>query len=324
MTDERVTAPACRSRPGPVGRHHPQYPQAMRGRPVDRGRRPSRRFAGVTATSADRTAADGLAHRDASSNGSWHDGARIGPDGVALSAGQTVRIRLGDPDGPEIAITEPSPVIGGGLATVRRRAEPPLEPSTSAAGPGTQLQHQQQAAHPLMIGRITVGRDADNDVHLPDLLVSRKHAELHIDRADAEIVDLGSANGRSSRAAGDPRARVRGRCDHHRPLLLQLEGSRLVEFVDNGGRRFRGRGPVGVRRRETADARGQFRLPARSLLAVVGPSGAGKSTLLNALTGSAPPTPERSATPAATSTRGTTSCGDASATCRRTTCCTPR
>ena len=54
------------------------------------------------------------------------------------------------------------------------------------------------------------------------------------------------------------------------------------------------------------------------MMAVIGPAGAGKSTLLNALTGKRPGDHgQRASTTTATCTRTTTSCGSASAWCRR-------
>ena len=44
-------------------------------------------------------------------------------------------------------------------------------------------------------GPVAMGRDSSNAVRLHDTEVSRRHAELRLDREGYRIVDLGSANG---------------------------------------------------------------------------------------------------------------------------------
>jgi len=240
--------------------------------------------------------------RDVSTNGSWHNGVRLDGSGLLVRQTGTVRIFLGDPRGPEVVITyeapapppvaappaAPSPGRQRGMATVlRRRTELP------AGGPSigglTQLEHQQKEAHPLAIGRITVGRDPRSDLHLPDLMVSRHHAELRVQQGEAEIVDLGSANGTFVNGQRVTQAQVYdGDVITIGHYLLQVEGSRLVEFVDTGDVSFEAEGLAVFAGPKQLMHDVSFRLPARTLLAVVGPSGAGKSTLLNALTGFRP------------------------------------
>jgi hypothetical protein len=49
---------------------------------------------------------------------------------------------------------------------------------------------------PLKVGVNTIGRTAENDIHLKDGSMSRRHAELHWDGRDqCVVVDLGSTNG---------------------------------------------------------------------------------------------------------------------------------
>jgi ABC-type multidrug transport system ATPase subunit len=146
------------------------------------------------------------------------------------------------------------------------------------------------AGHRVGGERIAIGRLPDNDVVLDDLLVSRRHAELHRCAGGWRVVDLASANG----------TYVNGRRVTEKPLcegdvvgvghtLLQLLGDRLVEHLDTGEITFAAHGLVvtikgGARLLDDVG----FALPERSLLAVIGPSGAGKSTLLRALTGVRP------------------------------------
>jgi ABC-type multidrug transport system ATPase subunit len=69
---------------------------------------------------------------------------------------------------------------------------------------------------------------------------------------------------------------------HH---LFQLTGNQLLEFIDRGDVSFEAQGLSVWAGKKQLMHDVSFRLPARTLLAVVGPSGAGKSTLLGALTG---------------------------------------
>jgi ABC-type multidrug transport system ATPase subunit len=243
--------------------------------------------------------------RDVSANGSWCNGVRIDPSGLLLNQTATVRVLLGDPAGPEVVFAYQAPALAPPAATVRpgdapgfgpgtmlrRRDElPPSDPGHSVGAAGvTRLEHQQQAAHDLAVGRITVGRDPSSDVHLPDLLVSRNHAELRIAHNEAEIVDLGSANGTFVNGQRVIQAPVYdGDVITIGHYLLQVEGSRLVEFVDTGDVTFEAEDLAVFAGTKQLMHEVSFQLPARSLLAVVGPSGAGKSTLLNALTGFRP------------------------------------
>jgi len=240
--------------------------------------------------------------RDVSSNGSWHDGAPIDANGLLVRADGTVRVFLGDPVGPEVAITYRAPVVAeavrpgadrqlGPGTMLRRRTElPPSDPGRSLGVAGmTPVEHQQQAAHELAVGRITVGRDPQSDVHLPDLLVSRNHAELRIANNEAEIVDVDSANGTFVNGQRVTQAPVyEGDVITIGHYLLQVEGSQLVEFVDTGDVSFEAQDLAVFAGQKQLMHDVSFRLPARTLLAVVGPSGAGKSTLLNALTGFRP------------------------------------
>jgi ABC transport system ATP-binding/permease protein len=137
---------------------------------------------------------------------------------------------------------------------------------------------------------LRIGRLPDNDVVLDDLLVSRRHAELHRVDGGWQMRDLASANGtyvngqRVSKAAVDPDSVIGiGRS------LLQLAGDRLVTYVDTGDVGFEARELVVTTRQGRRLLDGvSFALDGRSLLAVVGPSGSGKSTLLRALTGFRP------------------------------------
>ena len=138
---------------------------------------------------------------------------------------------------------------------------------------------------------ITLGRGADNDVVVDDLLVSRRHAvlELQPDGSYA-IVDLDSRNGTFVNGRQVQRARLQELdvvgVGHHQFRLVEAG---LEEYVDDGLVSFEASG-LTVRLspdRVLLDDVG-FALDERSFVAVLGPSGSGKSTLLNALTGYRP------------------------------------
>jgi ABC transport system ATP-binding/permease protein len=246
--------------------------------------------------------ADSWRIRDVSSNGSWYKGARIDPDGLPIPRTSELTVHLGTPTGPEVILidrTPPPPDVpvqphGGHQERPTVLARRP----DTAAGPGgppvqsgelTHVEHELRTTHQLFVGRMSIGRSPENDVHLPDLLVSRNHAELRMGRDDVQIVDLGSANGTFVNGQQVTRAQLyQGDVIAIGHYLLQLAGTTLIEFVDGGDVSFEAQGLSVFAGKKQLMHEVSFRLPARTLLAVVGPSGAGKSTLLNALTGFRP------------------------------------
>ena len=234
----------------------------------------------------------GVRVTDVSSNGTWVGGARVAPGGVALPPGGELRLRLGAVDGPEVLVADRTPTADAAATVMPDHPHPvprPSRPAPVANPEQTHIEQPPRSTHSLFTGRMTLGRGPENHIHLPDLLVSRVHAELHIGPQGAEIVDLDSANGtfvnghrvdRTPLFQGDVVA-----VGHY---LLQVDGSTLVEFVDSGDVSFEAQDlSVFAGEKQLMHDVG-FRLPARTLLAVVGPSGAGKSTLLGALTGFRP------------------------------------
>jgi ABC-type multidrug transport system ATPase subunit len=140
---------------------------------------------------------------------------------------------------------------------------------------------------------LVLGRALDNDIVVPDLLVSKRHAELRSSAGQYEIVDLGSHNGTFINDARVNRAAVRDgdviAIGHH---WFRVTGSELREYVDEGRvslaavsleRWTSGRGISKLVLRDIT-----FPLAERSLLAVIGAPGAGKTTLCQALTGAQP------------------------------------
>ena len=193
---------------------------------------------------------------------------------------------------------------GGGPARPRSpespgrvTAGPPAVPSAfseissrTSALPGVDRSPTSMIKLPTKIMRI--GRAVDNDLVLPDLEVSRHHAELRrLPTGDYEIVDLGSHNG----------TYVNGRRISSQPLTavdivgigrstFRLSDGQLSQYVDEGDITFAAQDlVVKVAGGKTLLDRVTFPLPEKCLLGVIGPSGAGKSTLLSALTGMRPP-----------------------------------
>ncbi len=144
---------------------------------------------------------------------------------------------------------------------------------------------------PLPAKAMRIGRIADNDLVLPDLEVSRHHAELRRSPSGAyEIIDLDSHNGTyvngrrvSSAVLGESDLVSIGRS------TFRLAGGELRQFVDDGQVTFSAQDlVVKVGGGKILLDHVTFPIPEKSLLAVIGPSGAGKSTLLGALTGMRP------------------------------------
>ena len=140
--------------------------------------------------------------------------------------------------------------------------------------------------------RLHIGRAPDNDIVLPDLSISRRHAELRRMPDGYEIADLGSFNGTFVNGQRITTARVTeddvigiGRATY------RLVGDELQEFIDTGDVSLDARGlTVQLPSGKVILDDVSFPLGERCLLAVIGPSGAGKSTLLGALTGIRPAT----------------------------------
>ena len=235
--------------------------------------------------------------KDTSANGIWISGRKVGG---ATATGQPVTIRLGANDGPEVVLT---PVGATGVSApavtpTTADEQTVLPDSTKAAQARAKASFDRTAAtsmkgvqrvHALTQGTVTIGRGVDNRISISDLLASRHHAELRVRGDQVEVIDLASANGTFVNGHRVTHAPVAQRdvvaVGHH---LFQLEGTSLIEYLDSGDVTFEVR-DISVwagQKRLMHDV--TFRLPGKSLLAVVGPSGAGKSTLLKALTGFSP------------------------------------
>lgn len=233
---------------------------------------------------------------DVSRNGIWYNGDRI----ESITIAGEIRVRLGSPSGPQVVLTtlpsnldEAHTCLAG--SPVHTREPHPgkgVDANRLGARGGAgrdRLGVDDHSTHQLSNGVISVGRSTHNDIVVHDLLVSRRHAELHVDRNSVAVVDLGSANGTFVNGQRVTWASLQQRdviaIGHH---LFQLQGTTLIGFVDSGNIRLEAHDLSSWAGRKRLMHDISFRLPERSLLAVVGPSGAGKSTLLGALTGFRP------------------------------------
>lgn len=219
-----------------------------------------------------------------STNGTYADGRRIHEWGV----GPGSVLRFGSvADGPRAVLIgrEPPPPAAPTPAA-------PERPSAVRTPSATGTFRQPTSVRPLPTRTVRIGRAADNDLVIDDLVVSRRHAELRVlPDGRYEIVDLASHNG--TYLNGQPVARAPLSPGDivgvgHRAFCLV--GDELQEYVDTG------EVSLDVQELTVAVDRGRktlldkisFPVGEKCLLAVVGPSGAGKSTLLNALTGLRP------------------------------------
>ncbi|MFJ3670948.1 FHA domain-containing protein [Streptomyces sp. NPDC090106] len=205
-----------------------------------------------------------------STNGTYADGHRVhewdvGPGSV---------IHFGTADGPRVVLVAPE------------------RPSAVSMPRLTGTFRQPTSVRPIPTRTVRIGRAAENDLVIDDLVVSRRHAELRA-RPDGthEIVDLGSHNGTFLNGAPVDRA-VLGPGDvvgigHFAYCLV---GDQLQEYVDTGevSLDVQDLGVAVDHGRKTLLENVSFPVGEKCLLAVVGPSGAGKSTLLGALTGQRP------------------------------------
>ncbi|MGW7088495.1 FHA domain-containing protein [Streptomyces sp. NPDC054871] len=214
-----------------------------------------------------------------STNGTYADGQRVQEWGV----GPGSVLRFGSvTDGPRAVIVgrEPPPPAA------------PERPSAVRTPSATGTFRQPTSVRPLPARTVRIGRAADNDLVIDDLVVSRRHAELRVlDGGTYEIVDLGSHNGTYLNGQPVGRAPVSpGDIVGVGHRAYCLVGDELQEYVDTG------EVSLDVQELTVAVDKGRktlldkisFPVGEKCLLAVVGPSGAGKSTLLNALTGLRP------------------------------------
>ena len=211
-----------------------------------------------------------------STNGTFADGRRIHERGV----GPGSVIRFGNPsDGPCAVLVGPETPV-------------PERPSAVSMPGLTGTFRRPTTVRPLPTRTVRIGRAADNDLVIDDLVVSRRHAELRaLPDGSYEIADLGSHNGTFLNGSPVDAAPIgAGDIVGIGHSAFCLVGDQLQEYVDTGEVSLDVQDlTVAVDHgRKTLLDHVSFPVGEKCLLAVVGPSGAGKSTLLNALTGQRP------------------------------------
>ncbi|MET9322347.1 FHA domain-containing protein [Streptomyces sp. NPDC003038] len=215
-----------------------------------------------------------------STNGTWADGHRVHEWNVGVGS----ELRFGSAaDGPRAVLVGPTSTLVSGAGRPSQVSNPPL----------TRTFRSPSTVRPLPARTtVRIGRAAENDLVINDLVVSRRHAELRgLPDGSYEIVDLGSHNGTYLNGAAVQVARVaEGDIIGIGHSAFCLVGDRLEEYVDTGEVSLDVQDlTVTVDHgRKTLLEGVSFPVGAKCLLAVVGPSGAGKSTLLGALTGLRP------------------------------------
>jgi ABC-type multidrug transport system ATPase subunit len=228
------------------------------------------------------------------------NGTFVGQDRVErIGIAGPCQIRLGHPDnGPAVSCslaTAPTGPAGTELAAApRAQAQAAAAPPTPTpiAPPPRWASKGPSGIMPLPARVLKIGRAPDNQVVVPDLGVSRYHAELRRTATGYEIADLGSHNGTYVNGQRVGTAPVTGAdvigVGH---ATFRLVGGELQEFIDTGDVSLEARGlTVRLPGGKVILDDVSFPLGERCLLAVIGPSGAGKSTLLGALTGMRPAT----------------------------------
>ena len=139
---------------------------------------------------------------------------------------------------------------------------------------------------------VRVGRAADNDVVLPELFVSRHHAEFRrLASGEWEVLDLGGHDGTfvdglrvSHEIAHTGQQIVVGQST----LRLTDAGPQVVECPGQPVLEARGASAI-LSNGQTILDDVSFSLAENTLIAIVGTTGSGKSTLLKTLTGFRPP-----------------------------------
>ncbi|WP_031480227.1 FHA domain-containing protein [Streptomyces bicolor] len=214
-----------------------------------------------------------------STNGTYAEGHRVHERDV----GPGTVIRFGNPsDGPRAVLLDRRPAPSGAAE----------RPSSVSMPSLTGTFRRPTTVRPLPSRSVRIGRAADNDLVIDDLIVSRHHAELRaLPDGTYEIADLGSHNGTYLNGSPVTAASIApGDIVGIGHSAFCLVGDQLQQYVDTGEISLEVQDlAVAVDRgRRTLLDHVSFPVGEKCLLAVVGPSGAGKSTLLNALTGQRP------------------------------------
>jgi ABC-type multidrug transport system ATPase subunit len=225
---------------------------------------------------------------DSSSNGTFHNGNRVGQLMVAGGVtvllgnpveGERVDLAVGTPTAPGAVV--PAPGMPGG--------RPPIVPAGTSP---LSLSFGELSMVYEPTKRLRIGRAPDNDVVVNNLIASRYHAQLTADgRGGWVLEDLNSFNGtfvngqRISRRAPVANGALITIAHHH----FALVDGRLEEYVDDGRVSLTALNLKVLAGKQQLLDDISFQLERNSLLAILGPTGAGKSTVMRVLTGTQAP-----------------------------------
>src|SRR5205809_325128 len=132
---------------------------------------------------------------------------------------------LGAPRRPPAVIAARPPLAAAAAAPV----------PSMAAGAATASHREPSGMRQLPTKVLRSGRAPDNDIVVPDLSVSRNHAELRRTASGYQIVDLDSHNGTFVNGQQIGSAPLtEGDIVGIGPSTFRLSGSELQEFVDTG------------------------------------------------------------------------------------------
>ena len=246
-------------------------------------------------------------------NGMFVDSQRV--LSVDIRDGQSINIS--NPDGPKLSFAVApelgeahiDPPMAGttGQHNSQRALQPnshipgQIGPSARPSGDGSHLATSMLkilrfGASASPPGTVTIGRAADNDIVVPDVLASRHHATMFSSAEGVEIVDARSINGTFVNGARvDAALLSEGDVVTIGNLDLAFQGGTLVRRSEpdtasrSGGLEVRQIALMIEHGRQLLDNI-SFTARAGTLTAVIGPSGAGKSTLAKIIVGATNPT----------------------------------
>jgi ABC-type multidrug transport system ATPase subunit len=222
-------------------------------------------------------------------------------NGTFLGSERITRLEITSPYIVHFGHPEDGPVLRFELAAPEQRPPVPgpahgfeSAPMDTTFMPG--VLRDPTSRHRIASKVTKIGRRPDNDIVVPDLGVSKEHAELRTSPTGRiQIIDLGSHNGTFVNGTRVNQVELKdGDIIAIGHATFRLIGGELIEYLDDGRATFEAHDLQvvvhdGGKDKVLLDGI-TFPLAERSMMAVIGPAGAGKSTLLNALTGKRPAT----------------------------------